>query len=174
MYSVFWWTFQILLYNAIRVFIQIVLNYFLILIGVHRGHGCKKYKLPLPFWDCFLPESIHSGWWSACRELSRCGWCDRRRSFGEQYFVLQCRINESTSWNVPRIARKYKKCTEELGFKRSTETFSSVLLLFQRCWSQSWIDQYEVPANLDLNNSARVVKSYNSIIFSMNCLVMSQ
>ena len=31
-----------------------------------------------PFSDFFLPESVHSGWWSACRERSRCGRCTRR------------------------------------------------------------------------------------------------
>ena len=29
-------------------FLQIVLNFFLILIGVHRVHGCEKHGLPVP------------------------------------------------------------------------------------------------------------------------------
>ena len=41
-------------------FIQIVLNFFLILMDVHRVRGCEAHGLPVPF-ETFLLESIHTG-----------------------------------------------------------------------------------------------------------------
>ena len=75
-------------------FIHVVLSVFLILMGVHRVHDCEKHGLPVPIET--YPESIHTGWWSACCERSRRGIC-ARRSHPLTALVLQCRINESTS-----------------------------------------------------------------------------
>ena len=77
-------------------FTQIVLNFFLTLIGVHRVHGCEKYGPPVRF-ETFssqsqttlddgmhvvsVPDVVH-----VIGEVIR-----------QQYIVLQCWINESTS-----------------------------------------------------------------------------
>ena len=98
-------------------FIQIVLNFFLILMYVHRFHGCEEYWMSISLETFYLPESIHTGWSSACRERSRRGRRSRRSH----------PVNDTLSCNVrstrvppesPWIARKYNECSAELGFKQ--------------------------------------------------------
>ena len=68
--------------------VQIVLNFFQILIGVHRVHDCEKNT------DCLsllglLPPGVNPPVPDVVDVLGEV--------VREQYIVLQCKINESTS-----------------------------------------------------------------------------
>ena len=77
-------------------FIQIVLNFFQILFGVHRVHGVEKHRLPVPFVtsssrnQSTLDDGVHVV--SVPDVVDVLGEVIR-----QQYIVLHCRINESTS-----------------------------------------------------------------------------
>ena len=108
-------------------FIQIVLGFCLILIGVHRLHSCEKHWLPVPFEtsssrnQSTLDDGVHVV--SVPDVVDVLGEVVR-----QQYGVLQCRMNESASWlslNCYEIQRNVRKN----WVSNSTETFYSVLLL---------------------------------------------
>ena len=68
----------------------------------------------------------------------------------QQYIAGSTRLHPECPW----IALKYRRCSEELVFKQYWNLFFCSPP-FARKLIQAWIGQYEVPANLDLNNSAR-------------------
>ena len=130
-------------------FIQIVLNFFLILIGVHRVQGCEKYGLPVPF-ETF---SIHSGWRSASRERYRCGWCDRRSHLGTVH-CLAMQDEREYLLNVARLLGNTRNVWKK-GFKQYWNVFFGPPPPFAKNLISASTDQHELPENLDWNNSAK-------------------
>ena len=61
--TVFWWTLQVL-YTAFLGFSRIVLDFFQILIGVHRVHGSEKHGLPVSLET--LPTRMNPHWMMEC------------------------------------------------------------------------------------------------------------
>ena len=133
-------------------FIQIILGLLQILIGVHWVHCSEKHWLPIQFetsssqnqstLDDGVPVVSVSDVVDAVGEVVR-----------EQYIVLQCRINESTSMSL--VCSEIQEMFGIIRVQSSIETFSPVLLLFAKRGIPASIGHYEVPANLDFNNSAK-------------------
>ena len=111
-----------------------------------------KTRTASPFWDFVLPESIHTGWCSTCRERSRCGRCIRR-SHPITVHCLAMQDQPENLLNVRGLLRNTRHVRKNEG-SSSTEIFS-VSSSFARKPFQAWIDQCEVAANLDLNKSVR-------------------
>ena len=133
-------------------FVPIVLDFFQIFSFVHRVYGCKEHWLPtLSEASSSQDEStFDNGVDFICVPdvVDVLG-----KVIRQQYIVLQCRINESTSW-VSWIALKYNKSLEELGFKQYWN-LSFGPPPFARKVIQASIDHCEVPSNFALNFSIR-------------------
>ena len=113
-----------------------------------------------------LPPGINPPWMTECMSVSVPDVVD---VIGEvvrqQYIVLQCKINESTSWmswiarNTIRVQAVLKPFHRSSSFcKEADPSFSWPV----RSTRKPWLEQF-----------CQVVKSYSSIIFSINCIIMS-
>ena len=132
-------------------FVQIVFNFFLILIGVRRVHGCENT-------DCLslrlLPPGINLPWM-----MERMSWAFPKWLM----FSAKSSGNSTPSRNVgstrvppecPWIRLKYRKCLEELGFTQYWNLFFGPPP-FARKVIQASIGLCEVPSNFTFNFSAR-------------------
>ena len=108
-------------------FVQIVMNFFQVLSSVHRVHGCEEHWLHLLFvasssWDqSILNDGIQFS--SVPDVVDVLG-----EVIGQQYIVLQFRINENTSW----MSMNFSEIQEVFGRVR----VQTVLKLF--LWSSSF------------------------------------
>ena len=148
-------------------FVQIVLGFFQVLIVIHRAHCCEEHWLPILFegsssWD---QSTFNDG-------VQFISVPDVADVLGEvirqQYIVLQCRINESTSWmslNCSQMQEMFGRVRVQAALKP---------FLWSSSLSKASTVHCEVPSNFIWIFFNQVVNSYCSIIFSRNGFIMSQ
>ena len=133
--------------------VQVASNFFHALIVVHRVHCSEKHGLPVPFETSSSCDQSTSDYWmyftyssDVIDELGEVFW--------QQYIVLQCRINEITSW----MSLNCFEIQEVLG----RVTVQAILKPF--LWSSSFFAREfvyastvhsERPTNFTLNFSIR-------------------
>ena len=122
-YTVFWWGLQVFLYGVRSLACPSRIEF--LPCCDHRPSDSLQWKtrIACPLWDFFLLGSIHFWLLNVFHlKFPTVNRCTRLKSSGKQYVVLQCRINEITP-ECPWIARKCRKCLEELGFKQYWKPF---------------------------------------------------
>ena len=78
-------------------FVQIVFNFFQILSSTHRVHGCEEHWLPVPS-EAFCSQDQSTSDYGV-HFISVPDVVDvLGKVIRQQYIVLQCRINDTTSW----------------------------------------------------------------------------
>ena len=151
--------------------VQVASTFFHALIIVHRVHCSEKHGLLVALETSSFWDQSTSDCWMYFTYIS-----DVTDVLGEvlmqQYIVLQCRINEVTSW----MSLNCSEMQEVLGRVRVQVTLKPFLRSSSLCQTSYPIVKWPLRSTIELclEFFHNIVKSYCSIIFSRDWMIMSQ